>query len=102
MKNRQKFMNIAMLTIGTVALTACGARSQNHQGNGQRSGQRPSATAMIAEMDADKDGKLSETEVKGPLADDFPKIDTDKDGFITEEELKNAPKPKGPPPRGER
>ncbi|RFC53863.1 EF-hand domain-containing protein [Brumimicrobium aurantiacum] len=38
-------------------------------------------------MDTDKDGKLSESEVKGPLAKEFATIDTDENGFLTLEEL---------------
>ena len=44
-------------------------------------------------MDANGDGLLSQSEVKGPLERDFATIDADKDGFITETEMKNAPKP---------
>ncbi len=57
-------------------------------------------------MDANNDGKLSESEVKGPLKKDFSKIDTNDDGFLTVEELEKAPKPErqgggqGRQPRG--
>ena len=52
-------------------------------------------------MDADNDGMLSKTEVKGPLAENFSSIDTNNDGKLSETELKNAPKPQGGrPPRG--
>ena len=44
-------------------------------------------------MDANKEGKLSTTEIKAPLNEDFAKVDTNKDGFITKEELNKAPKP---------
>ncbi|PNW29063.1 EF-hand domain-containing protein [Formosa algae] len=50
---------------------------------------------MMAEMDTNKDGKLAESEVKGPLKNDFSKIDTNADGFITEAEFNEAPKPNG-------
>ena len=60
----------------------------------------PSATEMFAEMDANEDEKLSEDEVKGPLAENFEKIDADSDGYITKEELEKAPKPEGRKPRG--
>ncbi len=55
----------------------------------------PTFSELLKEMDANKDGKLSKKEIKGPLKDDFSKIDTDEDGFITEKEFKKAPKPKG-------
>ncbi|AWG20491.1 hypothetical protein FFWV33_02575 [Flavobacterium faecale] len=54
---------------------------------------RPTAEQLIKEMDANKDGKLSKAELKGPIKDDFAKIDTNKDGFLALEELKKAPKP---------
>ncbi len=101
MKNQQNIMKVVMLTMGTIAFTACSSKSQQRQGNSER-GERPSATEMITKMDEDKDGKLSESEVKGRLKDNFAKVDTDKDGFITKEELENAPKPQGRPPKGDR
>ena len=54
-------------------------------------------------MDANKDGKLSAKEVKGPLSEDFDRLDANDDGFLTEDELKNArpPRQNGQrPPRG--
>jgi Ca2+-binding EF-hand superfamily protein len=64
------------------------------QPGGQRKGQQPpTAAQLIKEMDANKDGKLAEDELKGPIKDDFAKIDLNKDGFLSLEELKKAPKP---------
>jgi Ca2+-binding EF-hand superfamily protein len=40
-------------------------------------------------MDANKDGKLDITEVKGRLKEQFSSIDSNKDGFITAEEFKS-------------
>lgn len=62
--------------------------------------ERPSLADLISEMDADKDGRLSESEVKGPLKKDFSKIDSDSDGFLVEAELREAPRPEGGPSRG--
>tara|TARA_R110002124_G_scaffold73003_4_gene195933 strand:+ start:182 stop:436 length:255 start_codon:yes stop_codon:yes gene_type:complete len=80
-----------MLLVGTVFTYA-------QPPQGQEGKKPPTAAELVKQMDADKDGKLSKTEVKGPLKDDFTKIDTDKDGFLSLEELKKAPKPerKGP------
>lgn len=47
----------------------------------------------VFKMDTNKDGKLSKSEVKGPLLRDFDKIDTSGDGLISKEELEKAPKP---------
>lgn len=88
---------IVKLTLGAIILLATTSSyaqpPQGHDGKKQ-----PTAAELIKKMDADKDGKLSKKEVKGPIKDDFEKIDTDKDGYLTLEELKKAPKPerKGP------
>lgn len=44
-------------------------------------------------MDANNDGLLSKSEVKGPIANDFDAIDTNGDGYISKEEFEAAPKP---------
>lgn len=98
---------IAMISFG---ITACKStkdnvqvddnvetRSDRKEGKkGDKS--RLSPDQMIAQMDADKDGRLSRSEVKGPLAKGFDKIDTNSDDYLSLEELKNAPKPQ----RGQR
>ena len=43
---------------------------------------------MLQRMDANKDGKISREEAKGPLAQAFDKFDTNKDGFLDREELR--------------
>jgi len=77
------------------------------RGPGRGQGQQPSATDLISKMDANKDGKLSKDEVKGPLSQHFSKVDLDKDGFITKEELEkgqnqNKQRPQGGRPQGGR
>ncbi|MDO6596706.1 EF-hand domain-containing protein [Oceanihabitans sp. 2_MG-2023] len=56
-------------------------------------GERPDTAQILAQMDADKDGKISKEEAKGPLQEQFSKIDTNQDNYISKEELENAPKP---------
>ncbi|KJD36369.1 hypothetical protein PW52_05760 [Tamlana sedimentorum] len=103
--------NLKLLTlIVTVALFAScksSSETENQSRNNQRQrGGQPNAEQLISEMDADKDGKLSEAEVKGPLKNDFSKIDTDEDGYLSKVEIENAPKPErqgggeGRPSRG--
>jgi len=58
--------------------------------------EKPSVDEIFAKMDADKDGKLAEAEVDGPLKEKFAVIDADADGFITKEEMAAAPKPEKP------
>jgi len=52
-------------------------------------------------MDANSDGKLSISEVKGPPINVFSKIDRNGDGFLTKAELESAnPKSGQRLPRG--
>lgn len=89
-------LKIAVTMLSIVLFASCKSTSDsegNDSTSKKRQGGQPSVTQLLSEMDANKDGKLSKDEVKGPLANDFSKIDTDEDGFLSEEELKNAPKP---------
>jgi Ca2+-binding EF-hand superfamily protein len=80
-------------TIFTVILFS-GSAALFAQPKGKQEGQKPpTAEQLIKELDANKDGKLSKDEIKGPIKDDFTKIDTNKDGFLSLQELKKAPKP---------
>ncbi|MEO9569826.1 MAG: YHYH protein [Polaribacter sp.] len=47
---------------------------------------------LLERMDVNKDKKLSKSEVRGPLVNDFSKIDSNNDGFISIEELKKVTK----------
>ena len=47
----------------------------------------PSPEKILADMDANKDGKISKDEARGPLAGDFERLDADKDGALTVAEL---------------
>lgn len=49
--------------------------------------------SLLALMDTNKDAKLSKSEVKGPLKQQFSTVDINKDGFISKDELKKIPKP---------
>ena len=69
-------------------------RPQTHQGNRQG----PPSIEELFKMDADGDGKLSKSEIKGPLLDQFSKIDTNGDNLLSKKEVENAPKPQ----RGQR
>jgi len=68
-------------------------RFENNQRQGPPNGKRPSAKQLIKMMDADEDGKISEDEAKGPLADMFAEVDANEDGFLTLKELRKMPKP---------
>ena len=75
---------------------SCSAQSQDSRPPKGKKGGPPSFKQLLADLDSNKDGKLAQAEVKGPLKEDFAKIDKDMDGFITEEELKKMGPPKGP------
>lgn len=78
---------IIIMAFSLAVLMSCG----NKQSQKEKS--QHSTSELISQMDSDNDGKLSKTEVKGPLQNDFSKIDTNDDGFISKEELEKAPKP---------
>jgi Ca2+-binding EF-hand superfamily protein len=77
-----KSMILKPTILGTALLLAAAATTFAQQGPPKR---RPSIEELFKHMDANKDGKLSIKEVKGPLAQDFAKIDLNEDGFITKE-----------------
>ncbi|WP_350292154.1 EF-hand domain-containing protein [uncultured Croceitalea sp.] len=90
MKNRT--IKTALLLFGATLFFSTNAFAQS-QNRSERK-KPPTFEELIEDMDANKDGKLSEDEIKGRLKKDFAKIDTDEDGFITAEEFEKAPKPK--------
>ncbi|MGK0414704.1 MAG: hypothetical protein ACJA1B_002932, partial [Polaribacter sp.] len=66
---------------------------EERKGPPRNQGQPKGFDDLLKMMDANNDGKLSKSEVKGPLVDHFSKIDANKDGFISREEILIAPKP---------
>ena len=79
-------------------------RGEHGQGRGQGRGEggRPNIDQLFEQMDANNDGKLSITEVKGPLKEDFSIIDSNDDGYISKEELEDKAKKNKPRPQGKR
>lgn len=57
---------------------------------------RPTPANLIEEMDANRDDRISTTEAKGPLQEDFSNLDTDNDGFLTTTELSDLKPPQRP------
>lgn len=93
--NFSKELKTGAFTLGFLLLgTFVSAQSTQDK----KGGKKMTTTELMKKMDANKDGKLSEKEVKGSLKENFAKIDSDKDGFLSIKELEKAPKPAG---RGE-
>jgi len=82
-----------IMLFSLINASALSAQGKQKAGSGPEGGP-PSIENLFKQMDADKDGKLSKAEVKGPLKEDFAKIDANEDGYLTKEELEKAPKPK--------
>jgi hypothetical protein len=62
-----------------------------HSANGLNVNAGAAARRLLAELDSNKDGKLSEEEAaRGLLPEDFAAIDTDKDGALSEQELRTS------------
>ena len=93
MKNTVK---VIALGAALSMMVACTSQKEQANTRSRPSGQQggpPNYAQLLAQMDTNKDGKLSQAEVKGPLQRDFSRVDSDGDGFITKTELENAPRP---------
>lgn len=95
MKN--KTIRTAVLIFGATLFFANSSFGQSQ--NRQERKSPPTFEELIEKMDANDDGKLSKSEIKGRLKENFDKVDLDEDGFITAEEFEEAPKPKRGPKR---
>ncbi|WP_027391844.1 MULTISPECIES: YHYH protein [Aquimarina] len=80
-------MKHALFVILTLTILISCKLNQEKKEQQEPNGQRPSSAQLMDELDSNKDGKLSKTEVKGPIADNFNNIDSNNDGFLTLEEL---------------
>ena len=61
-------------------------RPQKSSGN-QRTQTPPNFANMLEKMDSNNDEKISTSEAKGKLKENFKNRDRNKDGFITEDEM---------------
>jgi Ca2+-binding EF-hand superfamily protein len=87
------------LFFGIVAttLSATSSFGQTEKEGNKPPKEKPTFSELLTKMDKNKDGKLAESEVEGPLKRDFATIDANKDGFITEKEFAKAPNREKPP-----
>ncbi|KJD36531.1 hypothetical protein PW52_02450 [Tamlana sedimentorum] len=83
--------NIIIATISLVILISCKSNQEKNKPQ-EPNGPKPSSSQLILEMDSNNDGKISKTEAKGPLSNDFKNIDSNNDGVLTLEELNHAEK----------
>lgn len=95
----------ALFLVAGIGFTACSKKTSTTEKStatrtAPKQGGAPSFDALLAKMDANKDGKLAKAEAKGPLSADFDTIDSNKDGFITAAEMSNAPRVQGRKPQG--
>lgn len=93
--NKISFITFAILA--TASLNAVATTATNIVNLTKH--ERPAPEEVMKKLDANKDGKISKEESKGPVKKDFERIDTNKDGYIVIEEIKSAPMPpsrKGP------
>lgn len=81
----------------TISAQAQDSSNPPPQREGHRQGSPPSIEQVLADLDTNKDGKLSRKEVRGPLQRDFKKVDSNKDGFLDRKELEQVPRPPRPP-----
>jgi hypothetical protein len=70
----------------SVSTPAAPSINTQNRNTGQTAG--PQGNPM-SRFDANGDNKISESEAKGPLKENFSGLDTNKDGFISSDELKN-------------
>ncbi|MFP9097516.1 hypothetical protein ACLI09_00550 [Flavobacterium sp. RHBU_24] len=79
-----------VMVLGAILATTGSYAQEAQQLQERKKGQRD-PQEMFNKLDADKDGKLSLTEVeqakKGKLKENFASIDTNKDSFLDKEEL---------------
>lgn len=88
---------LVAVALSCAALWAAGCAADSADENDRKGGHHPSPEQLIKDLDGNKDGVLSQGEVKGPLADHFGKIDANQDGVVSLSELQNMPKPKDRP-----
>ncbi|MEW4924769.1 YHYH protein [Algibacter sp. 2305UL17-15] len=89
-----KYMYLVTNEFPYVSRCLMGEVAQETQ-RGNSSGGRQRGEDHFKQMDSNKDGKLSQNEIKGPLKAHFSEIDTNDDGYLTQEELEKEVIQKG-------
>ena len=86
--------NPLLILLAFTILISCKSNQVKNEQQ-EPNGERPSSSQIISELDSNNDGKLSKSEVKGPIAEDFTTIDSNNDGYLTLEELNKTEKNQG-------
>jgi Ca2+-binding EF-hand superfamily protein len=81
-------VRFAIVVAALIGLTLIGEAADPPKGKMLQGDPDKVAGMILERMDANKDGKISRDEAKGPLAERFDQIDRNKDGFIDRDELK--------------
>lgn len=80
---------LIILIVG-LSLMACKAKQPVVETKPVETKQRqggPSFERISEKMDLNKDGKISKTEAKSRILNQFDRMDTNQDGFVTKEEF---------------
>lgn len=85
-------MNKLLCTILTAVILFAAAAPTFADGDDARARIARRVDAVLARLDADKDGRISRAEAaKGPrLSRNFDKVDADRDGYVSRAELTAA------------
>ena len=86
MKRQFKILAITSLVI---AFAACKS-SEKTTSTASNKNNPQDGSHMFQQMDANKDGKISQREAKGKLKENFKMRDKNNDGFITKNEMKKG------------
>lgn len=65
----------------------------NRSQGGKPNGGAPNPGKVMADLDLNKDNRISKEEARGPLKNDFDKLDQNNDGYLTLDELGDMPPP---------
>jgi hypothetical protein len=97
----EAFPYVSRCLMGEVTQVVQRGHDRNQRNENTR-GETPDVSQIFKDLDVNKDGKLSQAEVKGPLKEQFNTADLNKDGFLSKEEIEKSPKPqqRNGPPRG--
>src|SRR5438270_10508695 len=81
-------LRFALICTALIGLTLIGEAADPPKGKLPQGDPDKVADMILERMDANKDGKISKEEARGPVAERFDQIDRNKDGFIDRDELK--------------